>query len=509
MGYTNDKEDWSFVHRADRSVCRGRKLWSLGSQGAHQSWWQNLAEPNWVPYAELQSGLLPVQPDTGILAAGQSISWTEAFTSVQGSAKEQNYCENFATFERRGLEKTDPSWNAWNHPDFWQILESKTLVESDARLAISKKLILTGTLSEEEIHEAIDTGWVGGDKWIELLEHQQPALSKNACLALAVAKINQNAPDDARAILLCLTDTRDEASAYANHFLGLLAAEADEADEACARLHRSVNEGYSDTHLLISADQVFSRFGRHNERKLLWQHVSPEARNSDDCRLAQASLAFLDGDWNSVRSLLAAPLLSIAEGATYPWLLFKESYFGEFAEKISKGDFEGALDALASGSQAFPQFDIGRQEDRQNVDFLFYRYQLCKQQGWNYLESAFANMILIEPEYRGSPEALYVYHVAKIEHDPTASARLKAIETWNQTSPDWQKYQPLRHALNQQVLENSGSGWNDLAEHPLYRYRAQFELATFQDLPALINPPSNTAPAVHGSRLQAAATGVR
>ena len=493
MGYTNDKENWSFVHRADRSVCRGRKLWSLGSQGAHQSWWQTLAEPNWAPYAELQSGLLPVQPDTGILTAGQSISWTEAFTSVQGSATEPTYGENFTAFERRGLEKTGSAWESWNGPDFWQVQGTKTLVDADTRLAISKKLILTGTLSEEEIHQAVDTGWVGGDQWIALLEEKQPSLTGNARLALAVAKINQNALGDARKILLPLTDSHDETSAYSNHFLGLLAAENDNADEACARLHRSVSEGYANTHLLTNADQVFARFGRHAERTALWEYASVETRTSDDYRLAQASLAFLDGNWSSVRSLLTAPLLSIAEGATYPWFLFKESFFGEFAEKISEGDFQGALDALASGSQTFPQFGIGRQEDRQNVDFLFYRYQICTLQGWHYLESAFANMILLEPEYPGSPEALYVYRVAKTENDPTASARLKAIETWNNSSPGWQKHQPLRWALNQQTLHNSASGWHDLADHPLYRYRAQFELANFQDSTASDERQTNTS----------------
>jgi hypothetical protein len=105
MGYTNEREGWSFVHRADAERCKGRKLWSLGSQGVHHTWWQSMAEPNWVPYNELQSGLLPTQPDTGIFKSGESISWTEAFAGVAGASHAADYADNFASFEQRGIEK--------------------------------------------------------------------------------------------------------------------------------------------------------------------------------------------------------------------------------------------------------------------------------------------------------------------------------------------------------------------------------------------------------------------
>ena len=179
-----------------------------------------------------------------------------------------------------------------------------------------------------------------------------------------------------------------------------------------------------------------------------------------------------------MRTLLKDPLLSIAEGASTAWFLYKESFFGEFAELCGKGEFQAALDILARGSEAAPQFGIGRQEERQNVDFLFYRYQLCKQQGWDYLASAFANMILLEPEYPGSPEALYVLRVALTENDSTAEARRKDIKAWNRDAdPQWEKYQPLRRALSRQVLDGSLDGWQKLANDPIYGRRARFEYA--------------------------------
>ena len=73
MGYVNEREGWSFFHRAPRDVCQGRKLWSLGCLNAHQVWWETLAEPSWSPYCELQCGLMPVQPTAGDFSGGAEI----------------------------------------------------------------------------------------------------------------------------------------------------------------------------------------------------------------------------------------------------------------------------------------------------------------------------------------------------------------------------------------------------------------------------------------------------
>jgi hypothetical protein len=112
------------------------------------------------------------------------------------------------------------------------------------------------------------------------------------------------------------------------------------------------------------------------------------------------------------------------------------------------------------------------------VDFLFYRYQLSKQQGWNYMAAALANMILLESAYPGSAEALYVYRVARAENDPTAAVRRQAIEAWNAGATDaaLRKLLPLRWALCRQLLHGSLEGWQALEADPLYRYRARFEL---------------------------------
>jgi len=476
MGYRNEKEGWSFVHRADRAVCRGRKLWSLGSQGVHHVWWQTLAEPNWTPYAELQCGLLPVQPDVGIFGAGKTIAWTEVFAAMPGASAGTTYAENFAAFEQGGLRKTGADWAEWNDPGFWRVKESEVLVPADARLDISRKLILTGSLRDVEISEAVETGWVGGESWIRLLTSKQAQLVPAARLALAAALINQNDFVAARRQLEPLADAGGEIGAYANYFLGLMAAEAGDRQETLARLRRSVGEGNADTNLLTSADKALSGFGLHAERKLLWQAASTETKATDDYRLAMASLALLDGNWTAVRAQLAVPLRSLAEGVFTVWLLYKESFFGEFAERCRAGDPRAALDALARGSEVAPQFERGRMEDRFNVDFLFYRYALCRQQGWDYMAAAFANMILLDPEHPGSTEALYALRVAQAENDPTAVARRQRIQDRPRDDADLKRSHPLRWALRRQVLDGSMDGWRDLEQHPFYRYRARFEL---------------------------------
>ena len=477
MGYTNEKEGWSFIHRADRKICQGRKLWSLGSQGVHQAFWQTLAEPNWVPYSELQSGLLPVQPDTGIFEAGQSIQWTECFGAADGASTSADYGENFAAFERRGLEKTGDAWANWNDPAFWEIARSETLVPADERLAVSKKIILTGQLDDTEIARTVKTGWVGGQAWIRLLSEREADLEPEARLALAVALIDANEPGRARALLDDLVHQSGKTAAYANHFLARLAENEGECAEAGERIRRALSGGFADIDLIAAADKMLTSMGSHEARKQLWENAPPEARDTDEWRFAQASLALLEGNWQTVRSLLEEPLLSIAEGAADAWYLFKESFFGEFARQRAAGDAEGALDALARGSQPAPQFGIGRQEERQNVDFLFYRYQLCKEQGWDYLAATFANMILVEPEYPGSPEALYVLRAAIMENDPTAEERREKILSWNrEADPDWERYQPLRSALSRDVLDGSSEGWETLRSHPIFGIRADFEL---------------------------------
>ena len=478
MGYSNEREGWSFVHRADREICRGRKLWSLGSQGVHNAWWQSLAEPNWVPYAELQCGLLPVQTDVGILHAQESISWTETFAAVPCVPGESAYAEKFAAFERCGLEKSGTSWEDLSAAAFWTIRSSQPLVEADARLALSKKIVLTGTLSDAEIEQATEAGWVGGECWIRLLTQKEASISPAAKLALAAALIHAGDFSSARGRLEGLTKSGGEIGAYAHHLLGLIAARAGALDEARRHLADSVSGSYADIRLLVTADQTLSGLGLHEERRALWQNAPPEARATDDCRQTQAALAFLDGDWATVRSILAAPALSIREGGTSRWFLYKESFFGEFAERCAAGDPKAALDLLAKGSEVAPQFNVGRQEDHQNVDFLFYRYQLSKQQGWSYMAAALANMILLESAYPGSAEALYVYRVARAENDPTAAVRRQAIEAWNAGATDaaLRKLLPLRWALCRQLLHGSLEGWQALEADPLYRYRARFEL---------------------------------
>lgn len=476
MGYCNETEGWSFVHRADRSICKGRKLWSLGSQGVHQVWWQSLAEPNWVPYVELQCGLLPVQPDIGVFGAGKSLAWTEAFAATPGASSGTTYETNFAAFEQRGQGKTAAGWAAWNDPGFWRITDAELLIPADARLNISRKLILTGSLSDAEVSLATGEGWVGGEAWIRLLTGRQAQLAPAARLALAAALANGNDFAAARPHLDSLAGQGGEAGAYANQLLSLMAVEAGDCPEALAHLRRSVGGDYVDTNLLVSADKALTGFGLHDERKRLWQGAPAETKATDDYRLAMASLALLDGDWQAVRALLAAPLRSVAEGVFSAWLIHKESFFGEFAERCRAGDPEGALDLLARGAEPAPQFEKGRMEDRFNVDFLFYRYALCRQQGWDYMAASFANMILLDPEHPASTEALYALRVAEAGNDPTADARRQRIQARPSHDDDLKRTYPLRWALRGQVLDGSMEGWRDLAQHPLYRYRARFEL---------------------------------
>ena len=97
-------------------------------------------------------------------------------------------------------------------------------------------------------------------------------------------------------------------------------------------------------------------------------------------------------------------------------------------------------------------------------------------QGWEYMAASFANMILLDPEHPGSTEALYALRVAQAENDPTAALRRQNILARPRDDADLKRNYPLRWALLQQLLEGTLDGWQALEQHPLYRYRARFEI---------------------------------
>jgi hypothetical protein len=479
MGYVNDKEGWSFYHRAPRETCKGRKLWSLGCLNAQQVWWETLAEPSWSPYCELQCGIMPVQPTAGDFGAGGEIAWTECLSAVPGTPAIGDYQSAFSAYEAAGIASHGSKWDEWNDAAFWKIESSVPLFPAEPRVALSKKVILGESVGLSEIEKTVATGWVAGEKWIEILRKHAGALSDAGMLALAGGLLDSGQISEARNVLETLRTSdaaTGEVQSWADFFLGLLAEKESRTGDALKHFSQCKFDYESATALVVGIDHSLSRLNAWKEREKLWKNAPEAARKTDECRLASAWIAHHRKDWQTTRSLLEKPLLGIAEGASTAWLLWKESHFLEFVECCSRQEWGAALSALANGAKMAPQFGIGRQEDRQNVDFLFYRYQLCQELGWEPMARAYADMILREPEYPGSMEALYVLRVAILEKDPTAERRKTLIENWNHTArPEWRDRIPLRAAIFDD-LYGVKDAWNVLINHPIYSCRARHEL---------------------------------
>lgn len=481
MGYVNDREGWSFYHRAPRDICKGRKLWSLGCLNAQQVWWETMAEPSWSPYCELQCGVMPIQPTAGSFPARQEISWTECLSASMGTPASAAYQAGFDEYEASGIASHGSAWNEWNDPAFWRIEDSIILSEAEARLGMSKKATLGEPVELSEIEETVRSGWVAGENWIELLQKHAGELSEIGKLALAGARLESRDLANARPELETLAKSASatcEMRSWAEFFLGLIAEKEGMPEEAVNHFDHCSFEHESSTALVVGIDQALARLNAWDAREALWVKAPEAARRTDEFRLASAFISHWRGDWKTCRSLLEKPLLGIAEGASTPWLLWKESHFLEFVECCTRQNWEAAIDALASGSKMASQFGIGRQEDRQNVDFLFYRYNLCQELGWVSMARALGSMILREPDYAGSVETLYVLRVALAENDPTAPHRKQIVEEWNRAArPEWRERLPLRACLSDAVLSENSGTWQSLLSHPLYHKRAEYELS--------------------------------
>lgn len=488
MGYVNEREGWSFYHRASREICKGRKLWSLGCLNAQQVWWETMAEPSWSPYCELQCGIMPVQPTAGDFPAGMEISWTECLAASAGTPEAGPYDREFAAYESAGIELHGISWDEWNDAAFWRIEAEEALFEPEGRVAVSARVCKGQTPALSEIEEVVSRGWVAGEGWIRALKSHHDALSPHGVLGLAAALLENCAIAEALPELVALAnadETCPEVKSWAEFFLGLIAERESRTSDALAHFVRCRFDHDSAVALVTALDQALARMNAWGQRETLWKAAPEAAKATDEFRIASAWIAHRKSDWRTTRALLEKPLLGIAEGASTAWLLWKESHFVEFSECCGRRDWQGAMDALATGAKMAPQFGIGRQEDRQNTDFLFYRYHLCKRIGWEAMARFFAQMILRDTDYPGSSEALYSLRTAVAENDPSTEARKVSVENWSrQARQEWSARLPLRQVLCEVVATQKQDAWTRLLQHPLYGYRAEYELLRGSDCAA-------------------------
>ena len=487
FGYAPPGEGWAMVHHADRHVCRGRKLWSVGSGHDADVWMDRVGDPSAESYCEIQSGRLPTQLEADLLEPGTRLTWVEFFTTIR-CPNETDAASAFREFERAASATLKQQ-----EADSWRVTQAEVLVQEDPRLALSRKAVLSpSALTVREIQQATRRGWVGGSPWVRLLE-SAPA-DEWRDLALGAAKHDLNDEPGANALLTPLTQREGECAGFASLLLGHREHEHGRTDGALSFLRRaaallpghldalrSLHQVLLETNCLpqaselwqTSSDSVSSDLAPHPSSLTRPACLAPTLAASDVARFARAQIAFLERRWQDARLELERPMPCIAEGAAGPWLLRKEIELAEALEQHAAGHFEEAQNRLLEGCRFMPQFGVGRYETTGNVDLLFYRWLLASLAGARFQAEALASHILRFRPYAGSVEAAYVLRLALAQDDPSSGPLNMALAGWDaEAEPVWRELLPLRYAVRQ----GTPAAWEPLLDHLLYRYRAQFEL---------------------------------
>ncbi|MDD5707678.1 MAG: DUF5107 domain-containing protein, partial [Kiritimatiellae bacterium] len=278
FGYGDALRGYAMAHHADRRICKGRKLWSLGAQYENHLWWQRLAEHNVSSYAEMQCGRCPTQVEADLLDPGQVVEWTESFTAFPWNCRGE-YPRVFAEYEARGAAAMAANAKAVNRPEFWEPRRRRPLVEADPRAAISEKVVLGGaTVRSEEIERVVRDGWVGGADWIALLEKRERKgrNSASARLTLAAAQLDASRVDRARDLLTALCSRRGETGAQAGRLLAQIASANRQWREAERLLREALVKTPGNGDIRVACHQALIVQGKYKAAAELWRQA-PQA----------------------------------------------------------------------------------------------------------------------------------------------------------------------------------------------------------------------------------------
>ena len=463
MGYAPPHADWAFVHAADRRICRGRKLWTLGSGHDAHVWTDRLGEPGATSYVEIQCGRMPMQLESDLLPPRSAVEWTERYTTIQWSEAYADPEAAFTLFEQEALG-TLPRREV-------RVASSELLSAEEPRLELSRRIVLDpGSVSAEAARQAMSTSWVAGPGWRRLLETMSASPERSLALGALLSDTSDHAAAEAE--LRQAAAAGGEVGGYAHWLLGWQAQQAGRPADALSSYRAAARALPTHLPLLSGMQPLLLEAGALDEAERLWAGVSASDLHADAVRFARAQIAFARGRWDDVRSELAAPLPCVAEGSPAPWQLYRESLLAEAVAAPA----ERGLDLLRQACAFLPQFGIGRFESYWNTDLLYYRWRLARSAGCRAYADGLAAHLLRQHPYVGSVEAAYLLRLARESGHPSADSREQALRAWNaDAGPGWERWVPLRHAVLARLWDGSMEGWRALKAHPLYRHRAAFE----------------------------------
>jgi len=486
VGYADGVAGFAFVHQADHSICRGRKLWSIGANRDHTIWSDRLLEPASTSYIELQSGLYPLQVGCGQLQPGERRAWTESLGAIDWEptedASQGDYHVLFDRFEQLAAERMRAEFLMRNSTEAWLAAEGAPLTAASPRVNLSKRVTLDPRrVTSAEVTRTVEQGWVAGAAWRRKLEElvAKNELSRPGQLALAAAMMDAGQIDGCLGRLQLLADADDPTAGWAAYLLGLYSADWHWLERAIARLPDRAE-------IWLALDSALAHQQRHEERAQLWHRAPRPLMARDDVRVAQAVGALARCEWDRVRMLLQAPLLAIAEGSITPWLIYRESYVAEAMTLWCDGNDENASRLFFLGGQSASQFGVGRDEAGWGQDMIYYRWRLAQERGRSVEAALLLGMSMRHEPYAGSISAAYLARLAIEAAHPSANKRIEALQRWDDQSGEGASvFTPLRAALVETLTSGAATRWSKLRNDPLYLHRAAFECSLSSRRPAV------------------------
>ena len=490
FGSIDTADGFAFVHQADRAVCRGRKLWSIGAGRDNGIWSDRLLEPPLPSYLELQSGLYPTQVECGWLQPGERRAWTESLgaSSLPRGEEPEPYAALFARFENTAGAAMRSEYSDKKHDRAWTTVPGAPLTEPEERLRMSERItVAPEEVTAKEAAALVEEGWVGGDRWIRKLEHLLATgeLTARGNLALAAARLDHGDTKDALTQLETLAAGLDATAGWAAFLLGLHGPSE-------RWLHRATTLLAERGDVWLALDAVLARQQKDAERRDLWSRAPTMVLRRDDVRVARAAGALARGEWPEARSLLTAQLPTIAEGSPTPWLLYRETFVGEAAAHWRRGETEPAAGLLFFAGQAVPQFGIGRDEAGWSGDLLYYRWRLATDANRGLEASLLVAAALAARPYVGSVSAAYLARLLHESGHGAAVQRLEALHRWDADAGEAAAMlEPIRTAVLEPLKTGGTSRWQKLINDPLYRHRATLELHLLHQRAGAENAPPN------------------
>lgn len=484
IGHCDRGTGIGLAHRADRRACRGRKLWSIGSQYSNAVWLSRMGEAALGSYVELQSGRLPTQIEADLLDPGQVIEWTESLTGIKWSGdRAWDNATAFASFESAAAKAMQPSATAVEDPANWRVVSSRTLVAEDERLAVSRAAVFSPEKIDRQFADRICAhGWVAGASWRRVLARLagDGPLAPATALAHAAATLDADDLDGAQQQLEALANNSNpETRGWSNLLLAIL-HHRQRKDEASAVPHLSsaAADLSADPDAAVAIHDMFLATGRFADAEAFWRRAPEALRTSDAGRIARAQLAFIGGDFAQTRSLLTDTMLAIGENAFGPWALWKEAHLAEAFAAWKEGDCESAARLLVRAAEAAPQFCLGREESVECRDLAYYRWRLARHRGFELMADTFAGWLRTARAFPSTVDAVYLARFAAETGHPTAAGRRAEIERWEAEAHDIDlgAIHPLHQAVMSALRGETRSGWERLRSNWLYQYRAGFEL---------------------------------